>query len=440
MAGDTPKSVDQPQEAKASIGAWWMLGVLFLLYLFSFLDRMVISILVPAIQADLGLSDTQMSLILGPGFALSYAVFGLPLGWASDRYSRRWVIFLGVCVFGLATGASGLANGFVALLAARMFVGVGEASLSPAAYSLLADRFPKRLLTMAINIYTMGIKIGSATALALGGFLVSTVPAEGIVAPFVGHLLPWHVVMLICGLPAIPLALLVFTFKEPPRKALAPLLEGEERQGLMPFIRSEWRLVVPILVGFGLIGIMGSGMNAWIPTYMARAFGWTPGQYGPMLGALNLACSFSLILTAAIIDWLYAKGVRDAHLRFYVWMLAASLPIMGVMFFIKVSWIFLALFWVFLVVATPIVGYASAILQLISPAHLRGQMTAVFLFILTVIGGSLGPVLVATITDVVFRDEARLGYSLAVVALTVCPMALGLLILALRPLRARLSE
>ncbi len=434
--GASPSTVAEP---RADFGAWWMLAILFALYVFSLLDRIVITILVPQIKEHLLLSDTQMSLILGPAFAVSYAVFGLPLGWWADRGSRRGVIFWGTCVFGIATAASGLAGGFIALLIARMFVGVGESSISPAAYSLLADRFPKRFLALAMGIYTMGIKIGSAIALVLSGLLVAALPAT-LDAPVVGELRSWQVVMIICGLPALPLALLVFTFREPARKALAPTSAAIEAQGFLSFLKEKRRLIVPLMSGFGLMGLMSYSLSAWVPTYMSRAFEWTPAQYGTALGALNFATAFALIGTGSMIDWLYSRGMKDAYLRFYIWLLAGSLPVLALLFVVKSPWAFLALYAVVMIIAMPIMAYVSTIIQLISPTHLRSRMTALFMFIMTAVGGSLGPVTVAALTDHVFHDEARVGHSLAIVVLTVAPIALVLLITALRPLRGILGE
>jgi MFS family permease len=422
-------------EQRAGLGAWWMLSILFLLYVYSMLDRIVISILVPQIKEHLLLTDTQMSLILGPAFAVSYAVFGLPLGWAADRWSRRGVIFLGTCVFGFATGASGLAGGFVGLFAARMFVGVGESSLSPAAYSLLADRFPKRQLALAMSIYTMGVKIGSAAALLISGLLVATLPANGVTLPILGDLRPWQAVMLACAAPALPLALMAFTFREPARKTLVKSLP-EGHGDLRAFLSSHWRLIAPLMAGFALMGLVSYSLSAWVPTYMARAFEWRPDQYGSALGALNFFTAFALIGTGSMMDWLYASGRKDAYLRFYIWLLAGSLPVMAMLFFVPNPWAFLALYGVIMIVAMPIMAYISSILQLISPTNLRSQMTALFLFIMTVVGGSLGPMAVATLTDHLFHDEARLGHSLAIVILTVSPLALVLLLSALKPFAA----
>ena len=438
MAVSNPKT---PYRAVGGIGAWWMLAVLFLLNVYSFLDRMAITILVPDIKRDLALTDFEMSLILGPAFALSYALFGLPLGWAADRFSRRWVIFFGTLVFGAATMASGLAAGFVHLLLARMFIGIGEASLAPGAYSLLADRFPKRQLTLAISIYTTGIKIGSSAALIVGGLMLGTFAAMSFDLPLIGRIEPWQAVFIFCGLPSLPLALLIFTFSEPRRQSLVDAeshAQGEDLS-LRQFIALERRLIVPLMAGFGLVGLLGYGLNSWVPTYMSREFLWTPDQFGPALGALGFVSAFSLLVAGSLIDYLYSKGVYDAHLRVYTYLLAAALPVGALIFFIHNPYVFLALFLVLQIAAIPIMAYVSTIIQLITPPHLRGQMIAVFMFILTAIGGSVGPVVVGALTDHVFGSEGMLRYSLACLCIVIVPIALALLLSALKHLRRMLE-
>jgi len=177
----------------ASLGsAWWMVAVLFALYVFSWVDRLIVSMLVTPIKAHLLLSDVQVAMITSTSFAIFYAVFGLPLGWASDRLPRRWIIFGGVAVWALATTACGFAESYEALLVGRIFVGVGEAALLPAAYSLISDAFPPNLLTRATSTFQMAGKIGSALAFGLGGLAIAFATARaGLHVPFHGPVRPW---------------------------------------------------------------------------------------------------------------------------------------------------------------------------------------------------------------------------------------------------------
>lgn len=175
---------------ETSVGsAYWMLAVLTILYMVSMIDRQVIGLLIPAIKADLGLTDVQISLLTGPAFAVFYCLAGLPIGYMVDRHSRRLIIFIGLTIWGIATMGCGLATGFTQLLVARFMVGTGEASLSPASYSLFGDAFPRHRLGLATAVFGGGATLGTSLAYALGGLLTEVLPAGGISTPL-GHLAP----------------------------------------------------------------------------------------------------------------------------------------------------------------------------------------------------------------------------------------------------------
>ncbi len=400
---------------------WWMLTILFALYVISFIDRLIMSMMVAPIQASLGVSDVEIGLVLGPAFAICYAVFGFPLGWASDRYSRRWIIFGGSCVFGLATISIGLASSFAWLLLARMLVGIGEASLSPAAYSLMADRFPRHMLTTASSIYNTAAKVGTASAYIVGGALIAAIPLWEVASGRFEGVEPWRLVFFATGLPALLIACLVFTFREPVRKSH---VAHKSSDSVVQYMRARLRLFVPLLLGFGAIGITSFSMTAWTPTFLTRTFGLTPAQFGPALGAISAASAFLLVFKGGVVDWLYARGMHDAHIRFYTWLLIAALPLSIGMFATSSSLVFMLLYGAVQVICLPAIAYMSAALQLIVPSHLRGQVIAIFLFVLTVAGGGIGPVLVSLLTEYVFGDPKLIGWSLGIVVCSSIPVAL----------------
>ena len=246
--------------------SWWMLAVLCALYIMSFVDRFIMTLLVTPIQDDLGFSDFQISLILGPAFAVFYALFGLPLGWAADRYPRKWVVFLGVIAWSAAAAGSGLARSFSGMVFCRAFVGVGEASLSQSAYSLLADAFPRRRLTLALSIYQTSAKLGSAIAFAVGALAIAvashlTAQTESVWSGFKA----WQVVLILTGAPGVLLAFLVFTFTEPPRRQERKAVVDSDH--LIAYLRTRRRLIGLMLFGFTMVTISGYSLVSWLPTY-----------------------------------------------------------------------------------------------------------------------------------------------------------------------------
>lgn len=422
------------RKTKASASAWWVLAVLFTLYVFSFIDRHVITMLVPEIKQSLGLTDFEIGLILGPAFAICYSIFGLPLGWVADRYPRRWVIFIGCALFGLATAASSLATSFTTLFIARMLVGIGEASLSPAAYSLMADKFPRNLFGTASAVYNTAAKIGTASAYAIGGVVVGLTAGVSMTLPLIGELQSWRIVFLAVGLPAALISLLVFTFREPARTSVAKKA-GARPETIVTFVKSQKALLIPMLLGFSLMAVCTFALSAWAPTYIARRFAMSPLQYGPILAAVSMVAALTLVFKGGVVDWLYARGGKDAHIRFYTWLQMGCLPIAAVTFLVPNPIVFMICYGVLQVVALPTIVFMSAAIQLIVPGNLRGQIIAVFFFCLQVIGNSIGPIAVASLTDYVFRNDAMIGYSMGLVVCVAMPVSLILLRMSLKPLR-----
>ncbi len=418
-----------------------MVAVLFALYVFSWVDRLILSMLVTPIKQHLLLSDVQVSMVTSTSFAIFYAIFGLPLGWAADRFSRRWIIFFGVMLWAIATTACGFAQSYEALLVGRIFVGVGEAALLPAAYSLIADGFPPNLLTRATSTFQMAGKVGSATAFGLGGIAIAFATTyTGIHIPFHGPAHPWQLVMMMVGLPGLLIALLLFTFPDPGRKRATPAANAAAGRAMIAdFVRQNWRLLVLMLVGTSCLAICGYSMTNWVPAYIERHFGWKPVQYGLALSIMNIVSAASLVVNGWIVDKLFARGMRDAHLRFYSWIILGFLPVIAYMFFATNVYVFLACYCVAQFITVPFMVYVSSVMALIAPGAIRARMLAFFLFVFTILGLGAGPAMVAALTQYVFGSEAMLGQALAMVVVTGAVVALISFRMALRYLSSTIA-
>jgi MFS family permease len=423
--------------------AWWMVGVLFTLNVFSILDRLILTMLVGNIKADLLISDFQMSMILGPAFAIFYAAFGLPLGWAVDRFRRPPIIFFGVLFWSVATIVSGFTRSYETLFIARICVGIGEAVLAPAAVSLIADAFPKDRATTALAIYSSAAKIGSAIALALGAVAVAAatfaIAEQGSV---LGLTQPWHVVMALVGAPGLILAALAFTFKEPARRqnAAARLVTPGRGGDIIPFLRKRWQLWLAMFIAFNLISILSFALNSWMPTYLDRQFGWTPVQYGAALSVTSLLSAGSLVINGWLVDRFYRRGMKDIHLRFYTWLIMAVLPAFVLMFWIKSPYVALICYALVQFVTVPFFVYIAAVIVMVAPSTVRGRLTALYAASFTILGQGLGPTVVAAITDYGFRDESKLGVSLAIVSLTCVVIALAAVFWALSRMKGAIRD
>lgn len=423
---------------KVPLESWWALFVLCLFYVLSFLDRYMLTMLVEPIQADLGLSDFEMGLILGPAFGIALGIAALPLGWLVDRSPRRRIVLFGVGFWSLATAASGLAQSAISLGLARVGVGAGEAMLGPAATSLLADKFPRERLTTALAIYQASNKIGSATAFGLGGLLIGLFGSAALTLPLLGTVRPWQMVFFSIGIPGALAAFLVYTFTEPARRG--QMSTTAPKPGLLlSFLRENRRLMTLMYSGFSLIALCGYAMTAWIPTFVSRRYGLEPLEYGPILSVVSIAAAGALVLKGGIVDWLYARGRKDANLLFYSWVVLVSTPVAVGAFFASGPWIFFGVYCVLLAVTIPSMLYLSASLALLAPNELRGQLSALAYTLYGILGMGLGPAAIGAITDFVFNDPQKIGWSLALLSGVAMPLGAILLRMAMKPLRAAIA-
>lgn len=408
------------REGPSALANWWALAILTLISTLGIVVHYLISMLVGGMRSDLGLTDFQMGTAMGPAFGLPYALGGLALGWACDRYSRRWVLFGGVIVFGLAHAATGLAQNFETVLILRILTALGAAAVAPAAVSIVTERFGRGKLTTAIAILSTANKLGLAITFALGGALLAW--GGWLIGRYdLAGMAPWRLVFLTTGVPSALLGLLVLTFADEregkaPAAALAPV-----QTSIFAFIRDEWRLLSLMLGGFTLVACCTQGFIAWVPAFMERKLHQDPLSYGSVLGLFSTLAAAMLIVKGMIMDRLYARGMRDVAIRFYTWLLIASFPC-AIFAFLTTSYpVFFLCYFVVAVLALPFAAYVLSAAMTISPPHLRGQMSALVKLPIFAIGGA-GPMLMGWLTDNLFRDKDAIGYAIAIVVGVLIPL------------------
>ena len=430
--------------------AWYVVAVLTLAYVFSFIDRQILNLLVGPIQRDLGIGEKQMSLLMGASFAVFYTLFGIPLGRLADTGSRRWLVILGIAFWSLMTAGCGLTRKFWQLALARMGVGVGEASLSPAAYSLIVDYFPPERRSTALGVYGMGIYVGSGLALILGGLVVKFASAqEDFILPLVGAVRSWQLVFFVVGLPGLLVAWLLLTIREPARMGAGAKVAagGTPAATAPPTLREVWSYlrgnrgtVLCLYLGMAMVALNGYGAMAWIPTFFIRRHGWTAGDTGLVFGLIvGLGGTAGIVTGGRLADWLRQRGHTDANLRVALLGVVAWLPF-GALFPLVTSAAWAA------ALVTPTVffismpfGLAPAAIQQMMPNTMRAQASALYLFVINLIGLGLGPTVVATLTEDVFHDKNALHYSLLVVGVFAHVCAIVLLWRGLKPYRRSLE-
>lgn len=442
---DGGPAVEPGTAARGFLRGWPMIWLFLLLYIFSFIDRQIITMMVEPLKCDLDLTDFQISLMMGPAFGLFFALCGLQMGWLVDRFSRRWITLAGVTLWGFATLGSGLARSFPGLMLGRMGVGMGEAALTPAAHSLIAEQFPKERLSTAIAVYSLGAVIGGGLAVVLGGAIVHLAAGAGEVhLPVVGNIRPWQLVFIAVGGITILLAPLVLMVREYDRKAAREAARLAAASGSSPhgiplgqLFKRHPMLFVGLPLGFGLLNVITNAYAAWTPTFMVREFGWDVGKVGLAWGIQHiLAAAVGQVGGAMLVDWLYRRGIADAHTRYQIWGVVIAVPINIVALWSGDPWIFLILNAIYYVLCYPFLGYAVSALQIHTPQHLRGQVSAIFLAIVTVVGSGIGAPFTAFVSDYMLRDPGQLGMALIVVSVVFAPLVLIMLGLVSKKLRA----
>lgn len=408
--------------------SWYVVGLLTLANVSSFLDRQILALLVAPIKRDLNLSDTEVSLLMGLSFALFYTVFGIIIGRFADRMNRRNIIMVGIALWSILTAFCAGIQTYSQFFLARMVVGVGEATLSPSAYSIITDYFPKHKLATAMSVFTMGIFLGSGLALAIGSVLVANLPAMGTLhIPILGDIYHWQKLFLIIGLPGLIIALLMFTIKEPPRR---DVLEKQGVQSKLSLRESMYvvfrhpKTFVSICLGTAFTALASYGTTAWIPTYFNRTFGWSVSKAGLSFGLVLLLGSVSGILWGGwYADRLLKKGNLNGRIQIGV-IAAVGILISSFIPLVPDPNLVLALLFVpVFFVASPMGASATAIQELM-PNQVRALSSAIFLFLINMIGLGLGPYMVAFFTDSIMKDEMAIRFSL--VALLIMGSTLSL--------------
>ncbi|MFP8879699.1 MAG: MFS transporter [Myxococcota bacterium] len=372
----------------------YALGLLFVVYVFNFVDRQILSILLEPIRQDIELSDTQLGFLGGIAFALFYATAGIPIARWADTGSRRTIIALGIAVWSGMTALTGLARGFGTLALARIGVGVGEAACSPPAHSLISDFFPPERRGTALSIYSLGIPVGAAIGTLVGGW--------------VGEAFGWRTAFMVVGLPGLALALVVrLTLHDPPRGMADREAEPEPREQA-PVDQENWREVFAFMMRLrsfrhlamagSLHAFVGYGAGLFNPAYFIRTHGMGLAEISTWFFFIGLTGAIGTFLGGFLGD---RFGGTDA--RWYMWIPAiattAGIPLSACLYVWPVPEQALMFAFPAAIVGPMYLGPTFAITQSLVKIGMRAMASAILLFILNMIGLGLGPWFVGVLSD-----------------------------------------
>ena len=402
-----------PAPLRARVG---LVAAMSLANAVAFLDRQSLPLLVPQVESDLRLTDTQMSLVVGLAFVTSWALFGAPAGVLIDRFNRKLVMASGACVWGAMTVLCGFAQSFGLLAFGRLGVGLGEAVVGPGAVSFIKDGVTRDGRARALGIFALGASLGSALALLAGGAILALIRDEPtVVVPFIGVMRSWQFVLAICGLIAFPLAAILACLRDPGRATTA--LEGRETGGVKEALRyacARPALFAPLFLANGATVIMLVSYQIWQPTLFARVFAVSRPMIGLGLGLITLFLGVgSQFLAGALIDRLERRGVERAPILVALGLavlalapailspLAPSLP---------AAWAWAALY---ALASTGFFTTGLAALARLTPNALAGRMASFHFIWVGVLGTALGPTLIALASDAIFSGPAAISRAMA---------------------------
>jgi len=407
---------------KVGIGPWLTLLLLGVAYFFSLLDRQILTVLVEPVKGDLKISDTQFGLLQGFAFAVFYTAFGVPVGALADRGNRKLIIATGLFVWSLSTSLAGFARSFGWLFAARIGVGIGEASLAPAAYSMFTDLFGAKRIGRVIGVFQTFAGCGMAVSVAIGGILFQKFSPLGAMylAGFV--LPPWGMTLAAIGLPGMVLAgIILFFVREPVRERVAEQAPDGlpmRTNPLIPTLLGRRGFFLRLLAGTSLISIASFGVLTWGATFLIRHFQLSPAKAGVRFGlALAIGGIVGPLAAGALSDFFYRNWREKAPLIVLTGCnLGLLLMCFGLLFAadVNLAVVILVLFSTFI---SGTLALSASAIQLGADGSVRAQVSALWLCLNNLIGLGLGAFLVGAVTDHVLGAPESVGISISLVGI-----------------------
>ncbi len=403
---------------------WYIVYMTGVVAIMSQIDRGILSLFVQPMKRDFGLTDTQVSMLIGFAFTFFYVVAGPPLSRIADRGVRKTVISGCLAVWSVATACCGIAQNFWVLFCARAVIGGSESGCGPASLSMIADAVPRERLPRAYAIYNSGFSGGQALSLLIGGVLIGLLakvpPLE---LPGIGVIHSWQLVFILVGIPGVLVAA-VFAMTVP-----EPVRRGATRPGGYPLrevfasVLSQRALHVPFICGTLFMSLQNYGLPAWLPAFYERTYGWGPAKIGPLLGTITLAASTLGLFAGARLCEVLGKRHDDANMRVLFLAQILAVPLYVLQPLMPNPWLALGFGAIGTFISVMGGPAYNAALNIATPNEMRGQVNVMYFIFMNAIAGSLGPTLVALVTDYVAHSEADLRYVLSGFRLVLGPLA-----------------
>ncbi|MEN3951997.1 MFS transporter [Iodidimonas sp. SYSU 1G8] len=415
-SNDAPVKAPYPKP----LYAWFVVAILVVAAMISYIDRQVIAIVLQPMKDDMNLSDTEISWLYS-GFAIFYAIAGLPLARMADTYNRKWLIAAGVFVWSLMTVACGLTRSYVLIFMARIGVGVGEAVLSPATNSMVGDMFPRDKIPLALSVFQTGAIMGSAIAFIIGGAALGLMQdlATGNELPLVGELRPWQLTFIVVGVPGFLVVLLIMMIREPVRRNLAAMgttpsvaPKGVPVREIVAFYKHNWQTMFYHHVGFLSLALAGFAFVFWTVSFFTRVHGMEAAAASQIFGWIFLIAGPAGAVWAGMqAGYFTRRGRKDGNILAGMIGGALTIPsIVLIQVMPNATWAFVLYAPALFFVNAPF-GLAYGALPVITPPPMRAQVAAFYMLVVS--GGmAFGPVLAAMFNDHIFTGDDGVRWSL----------------------------
>ncbi len=394
----------QRRQPPSRLAQWGLVACLTLVSMLAQLDKNILVLMVGPIRRDFGVSDVEISFLIGAAFAVANIAVSLPAGWLADRFDRRFIIFIGVLVWSIAVAANATASVFFMLVVARVIVGGAEALIPPASYSLINDGVEEKRRARALSTYTMALMIGTGLSLVLGGPLLSAIEAAGIRSlPVIGTVYPWQATLFFIGLIGIPVSIVIFLSREPGRQEDQAAIARRGVGDIGRYLAANKAIFLPLFLYAVANAVIVFGLAAWTPAMIGRRFGLGIQQIGLMQGCLLLTMGpVGLWLAGMAMD----RGgslPRIALLSVLVSLAVTTLTILLCRAeSLTALWITDAMVLLF---SWTFMAITSTIVSKIAPASLVGIVMAIVLFLNGLIGQGLSPTAIALASQHLFNDS-----------------------------------
>lgn len=419
-----------PEQAWPSRGAaYFALTAIILATFLNFLDATVFSLMVERIKVDFGLNDEQLGWLIGPANVIFYLFVGIPLARMADIYPRKWVLSFGLTFISVLTAAGGLAQSFKQLFASRMLIGAGGSAHAPGSYSMLADFFPPAQLPRAIAWLQLGFIGGTTLGSFLGGQMLGWVSSWHMSELGGLTIRGWQWILLLLAIPGLLVAVMLALVQEPPRRGKAVAGKAMPLSQVFNEILQRKAIYFPLFFGLALSSIQTFGLQAWQTPFMIRTYGWTEQQIGNFIAPVLLVGSIAGLFLGTALTERLTKRHKDANVRATTILFTLAIPCAVAAPLMPRGEFALGLF-----AMSFMFGIASAIpqnaaIQRITPNEMRGQVTAVYLFMFTFFG-AMGALVIGSLNQHVF---GALWKTIAVTAAVLLPLAAFIISRGLKP-------